>query len=54
MIIMPTNRRLPDPQLDPVSHEAVGLLVRWGPLHAVRTAVGVAVLVSFVVMLARS
>jgi uncharacterized membrane protein len=48
VVIMPTNRRLLDPQLDPGSPEAVELLLRWGRLHAVRTVVGVAVFVSFV------
>ena len=52
-VIMPVNRRLLDPQLDAGSREAVELLRRWGRLHAVRTIVGVAVFVSFVVMLLR-
>src|SRR5262245_48921251 len=43
VIMMPTNRRLLDPQLDPGSREAGELLLRWGRLHAVRTAIGVAV-----------
>lgn len=54
VIIMPTNRRLLDPQLDLGSREAVELLLRWGRLHAVRTVVGVAVFVSFAGMLVRS
>ena len=54
VVIMPTNRRLLDPQLDPGSREAVELLLRWGRLHAVRTVVGVAVFVSFVGMVLRS
>src|SRR5262249_35289169 len=48
VIMKPTNRRLLDPQLDPGSREASELLLRWGRLHAVRTAVGVAVFVAFV------
>lgn len=48
LIIMPTNRRLLDPALDPASREAVDLLLRWGRLHAVRTLVGVAVFLCFV------
>jgi len=48
VIMMPTNRRLLDPQLDPGSREAGELLSRWGRLHAVRTVVGVAVFVAFV------
>lgn len=53
VVIMRTNRRLLDPRLDPGSREAVDLLVRWGRLHAVRTAIGAAVFVSFVVMTLR-
>lgn len=50
VVMMPTNRRLLDPQLDPGSGEAAELLSRWGRLHAVRTVVGVAVFVAFVCM----
>jgi len=50
IVMMPTNRRLLDPQLDPSSPEAAELLSRWGRLHAVRTVVGVAVFVSFACM----
>jgi uncharacterized membrane protein len=50
VVIMPINRRLLDPRLDPASREAVELLVRWGRLHAVRTALGMGVFVSFVSM----
>src|SRR5262245_11344202 len=42
LILAPVNRRLLDPQLDLGSREAAELLSRWGRLHAVRTAVGVA------------
>ena len=48
VVIMPTNRRLLDPQLDSGSDEARELLSRWGRLHAVRTVVGIAVFVAFV------
>ena len=48
VVIMPTNRRLLDPQLDTGSDEARELLSRWGRLHAVRTVVGIAVFVAFV------
>ena len=50
VVIMPTNRRLLDGELDPDSGEAGDLLSRWGRLHAVRTAVGVSVFVAFVGM----
>jgi uncharacterized membrane protein len=48
VILIPINRRLLDPQLDPGSPEASELLVRWGRLHAVRTVVGVAAFAAFV------
>lgn len=35
--ILPTNKRLLDPALDPASSEAAALLARWGRLHAVRS-----------------
>lgn len=38
LVIFPTNKRLLHPELDPRSSEAAALLVRWGRLHAVRTA----------------
>jgi uncharacterized membrane protein len=50
VIMMPTNRRLLDPRLDPGSREAGELLSRWGRLHAVRTVVGVAAFVAFVAL----
>ena len=40
IVILPTNKRLLDPALDPGSAEATALLARWGRLHAVRTGVG--------------
>ena len=38
VVILPTNNRLLDPTLDPRSPHATRLLVRWGRLHAIRTA----------------
>lgn len=38
-VIWPTNKGLLDPALSPESPEAALLLVRWGRLHAVRSAV---------------
>lgn len=35
--ILPTNKKLVDPALDPRTAAAMALLVRWGRLHAVRT-----------------
>ncbi|MGH7581414.1 MAG: DUF1772 domain-containing protein [Gemmatimonadales bacterium] len=40
LIILPTNQRLLDPSLDRRSPETARLLVRWGRLHAVRSAAG--------------
>jgi hypothetical protein len=40
LVILPTNRRLLAPTLDPDSLEAAALLRRWGQLHAVRTVLG--------------
>ena len=37
VVILPTNKRLLDPALDPRSEQARALLVRWGRLHAVRS-----------------
>jgi len=54
VVIMPTNRRLLDPQLDSGSDEARELLSRWGRLHAVRTVVGIVVFVAFVGLSLRS
>jgi hypothetical protein len=40
LVILPTNRRLLDPSLDPESSEAATLLERWGRLHSVRAVIG--------------
>jgi hypothetical protein len=40
IVILPTNKRLLDPRLDPRTAEAAALLARWGHLHAARTAAG--------------
>jgi uncharacterized membrane protein len=37
IVILPTNKRLLDPELDRSSAEAATLLARWGRLHAVRS-----------------
>ena len=39
IVIMPTNKRLLDPALDPRSPEVATLLCRWGRLHSVRAFV---------------
>lgn len=45
LVIFPTNRRLEDPALDASGETARRLLVRWGQLHAVRSAIGLVALV---------
>ena len=47
LVVLPTNKRLLDPALDPHSTEAASLLARWGRLHAVRS---VASAVAFVIL----
>lgn len=49
LAIMPTNKRLLDPALPRDSPEAQALLVKWGHLHAVRSASGVASFILFVI-----
>jgi uncharacterized membrane protein len=47
VVILPTNKRLLDPSLDPKSSDAT-LLTRWGRLHAVRTFLSSVAFVIFV------
>ena len=49
VVMLPTNKRLLNPALDARSPAALELLVRWGRLHAVRTTLGGASFVVFVV-----
>jgi hypothetical protein len=37
IVILPTNHKLLDPQLDGRTEQAMNLLIRWGRLHAVRS-----------------
>jgi len=53
VVILPTNRRLLNPSLDPKSSEAVALLTRWGHLHAVRTLLSFAAFMLFLRRLAK-
>ena len=48
LVILPTNKQLLDPTLDSTSSRAVGLLKRWGHLHAVRTTCSALAFVIFV------
>ena len=50
VIMWPTNRQLVDPALDPSSQRARQLLIRWGRLHAVRSALSCA---AFLILLLR-
>ncbi len=45
--ILPTNKKLLDPSLDRNSESARQLLIRWGRLHAVRTALSLAAFAAF-------
>ena len=54
IVVFPTNTRLLDERLDSASSDAAMLLRRWGRLHAVRTVLGVAAFVLFVVRLSLS
>ena len=47
-IIMPTNNRLKATALEAANEHTRGLLVQWGRLHAVRTALGIAATAVFV------
>jgi uncharacterized membrane protein len=51
IVILPTNKRLLEPALDPASAETSKLLTRWGRLHAVRSALSVAAFLIFVMRL---
>jgi len=50
VVILPTNKQLLDPSLDPRSARAAELLTRWGRLHAIRSVLST---VAFVVLLIR-
>jgi uncharacterized membrane protein len=51
VFILPINKKLFDPSLDTNSEAARQLLMRWGKLHAVRTALSTAAFVIFVLAL---
>lgn len=51
IVIMPTNHRLLTPGRDLSSEETRALLVRWGQLHAVRTALSLAATLLFLWLL---
>jgi hypothetical protein len=47
IVILPTNKQLLNPALDRRSAQTAQLLVRWGTLHAVRSALSVLALLLF-------
>ncbi|MGA2416041.1 MAG: DUF1772 domain-containing protein [Candidatus Sulfotelmatobacter sp.] len=49
IIMLPTNQKLVDPDLNPSSERAHALLVLWARLHAVRTVCSLAALLIFLV-----
>jgi len=49
IVISPTNARLLTPNLDRNSESAHELLIRWGRLHAVRTAASLAASILFII-----
>jgi len=51
VVILPTNKKLESRELDLRGAEAGNLLRRWGRLHAVRSILGVAAFVLFLVSL---
>jgi hypothetical protein len=51
IVILPTNKRLLDPGLDPQGAEASHLLDRWGRLHAVRSVLSAAAFLILVIRL---
>ena len=52
VVILPTNKLLLDPVLDPRSENAADLLARWGRLHAGRSTLSSLAFVLFLVRLA--
>jgi hypothetical protein len=54
VVILPTNKQLLDPGLDPRGKKSTELLVRWGRLHAVRGALSSAAFLLFLLRLAAS
>ena len=51
VVILPTNHQLVDAALDPRGQRATQLLVRWGRLHAVRSALSGAAFLLFLLRL---
>ena len=54
IVILPTNKDLLDPSLDPGDPRATALLIRWGRLHAIRSLLSSMAFVLFLVRLGTS
>ena len=54
VVILPTNKQLLDPALDPRSEKAAALLARWGRLHMMRSTLSTVAFVVFLIRLAIS
>jgi hypothetical protein len=52
--MLPTNKRIDAWPIETASSESRALIVRWGKLHAVRTALGLAATVGFLVLASTS
>lgn len=53
LVILPTNRQLLAPDLDPRSARATELLAKWGRLHATRSALSSCAFILFLMRLGR-
>ena len=53
IVILPTNKRLLDPTLDPRGEGAAELLTRWGRLHATRSVLSSVAFVLFLIRFSR-
>ena len=51
IVILPTNKQLLEPSLDPSGTRTTELLIRWGRLHAVRSALSTIALLLFLLRL---
>ena len=54
IFIFPTNKKLEDSSLDKNSELALGLLKRWGRLHAVRSLLSLTAFLIFIILLVRN
>ena len=53
VVILPTNKQLLDPSLDPHGERAAELLARWGRLHATRSILSAVAFMVFLMRLSR-